>query len=156
MNEPSLTNRDVANRTRRGLGQKALDLYFRPKRVEKWKEGRLYELLGIKMVKKVCVYIGRKFGWEFYFIGDRSQEGLMAYEKRTRINEAKHSPLAVLLTYEIISVFVEGNYAGVLIVGPIWLLKALPAALQRYNRVKVNSVLHRMASRTDAVEVLDA
>jgi len=131
-----------------------MDLYFRPKRIEKWKNGRLYELLGIKIFKKVCVYIGHKFGWDSYFIGDRSQEGLKAYEKRTRISEAIHSPVTMLLTYQIISFLVEGSYVGAVIIGPFWFLNALPTALQRYNRVKIGSVLHRMASRKVAVEVI--
>ena len=154
MKEPSELERDVTNHASKGLGQRVTDLYFRPKRIERWKNGRLYELLGIKIVKKVCVYIGHKFKWESYFISDRSQEGLKAYEKRTRISEAIHSPVAMLLTYQIISFLVEGSYTGAVIIGPIWILNGLPAALQRYNRVKIGSVLHRMASRKDAVKVI--
>ena len=154
MQEPSELRREVTNHASRGLGQRAMDLYFRPKRIEKWKNGKLYELLGIKIFKKVCVYVAHKFGWDSYFIGDGSQEGLKAYEKRTRINEAIHSPVAVLLTYQMISYLVEGSYVGAVIVGPVWFLNALPTALQRYNRVKIGSVLHRMASRKVAVEVI--
>ncbi len=154
MKEPSESQREVTNRASRGLGQKAMDLYFRPKRIEKWKNGRLYELLGIKIFKKICVYIAHEFGWDSCFIGDASQEGLKAYEKRTRISEAIHSPVTMLLTYQIISFVVEGSYVGAVIIGPIWFLNALPTALQRYNRVRVGSVLHRMASRKVAVEVI--
>ncbi len=153
MNEPSELKRDVTNHASRGLGQKAMDLYFRPKRLEEWKTGRFYELLGIKIFKKVCVYIARTLGWDSYFIGDGSQEGLKAYEKRTRISEAIHSPVTMLLTYQIISFLVEGSYVGALIIGPFWVLNALLTALQRYNRVKIGSVLHRMASRKIGVEV---
>ena len=149
MKEPSESQRELTNRDSRGLGQKVMDLYFRPKRIEKWKNGRLYELLGIKIFKKVCVYIAHQFGWDSYFIGDGSQEGLKAYEKRTRISEAIHSPITILLTYQIISYLVEGRYVGAAIIGPFWFLSALPTALQRYNRVRVGSVLHRMASRID-------
>ncbi len=153
MKEPSELTRDVTNHAKSALGQ-VMDLYFRPKRIEKWKNGRLYELLGIKIFKKVCVYIASKFGWDSYFIGDGSQEGLKAYEKRTRISEAIHSPVAMLLTYQIISYVVEGSYVGAVIIGPFWFLNALPTALQRYNRVRVGSVLHRMASRKVAVEAI--
>jgi len=154
MKEPSESRRKVTNRASRGLGQKAMDLYFRPKRIERWQNGRLYELLGIKIFKKVCVYIAHQFGWDSYFIGDGSQEGLKAYEKRTRISEAIHSPVTMLLTYQIISFLVEGSYVGAVIIGPFWFLNALPTALQRYNRVRIGSVLHRMASRKVAVEVI--
>lgn len=147
MKEPSKSQREITNRASRGLGQKAMDLYFRPMRIEKWQNGKLYELLGIKIFKKVCVYIGHQFRWDSYFIGDGTLEGLKAYEKRTKINETIHSPLTLLLTYQIISFLVEGSYIGAVIIGPIWFLNALPTALQRYNRVKVGSVLNRMASR---------
>ncbi len=147
MKEPSELPTEVTSYANRGLGRKAMDLYFRPKRIEKWKNGRLYELLGIKIFKKVLVHIGRTFGWDSYFIGDGGHEGLKAYEKRTRISEAIHGPIAILLTYEIISLLVEGRYVGAVIIGPLWFLNALPAALQRYNRVRVESVLERKASR---------
>ena len=123
-----------------------MDVYFRPTRIEKWKNGRVYELLGIKIFKNIFVYIGHTFGWDNYFIGDASQEGLKAYEKRTRISEAIHAPVALLLTYQIISFVVEGSYEGAVIIGPVWFLNAVPTALQRYNRVRVGSVLQRMAS----------
>ena len=154
MKEPSELKRDVTNHASKGLGQGVTDLYFRPKRIEKWKNGRLYELLGIKIFKKICVYIAHKFGWDSYFIGDASQEGLKAYEKRTRISEAIHSPVTMLLTYQIVSFLFEGSYVGAGIIGPFWFLNALPTALQRYNRVKIGNVLHRMASRKVAVEVI--
>ena len=53
MKEPSELERDVTNHASKGLGQRVTDLYFRPKRIERWKNGKLYELLGIKIVKKV-------------------------------------------------------------------------------------------------------
>ena len=150
MKEPSELPREVTSYANRGLGQKAMNLYFRPSRIEKWKTGRLYELLGIKMFKKVPVHIGRTFGWDSYFIDDGSHKGLKAYEKRTRVSEAIHAPITVLLTYKIISLLVEGRYVGAVIIGPVWFLNALPTALQRYNRVKVESVLERKALRTVA------
>jgi len=127
-----------------------MDLYFRPKRIEKWQNGRLYELLGIKIFKKVPVHIGRTSGWDSYFIGDGGHAGLKAYEKRTRMSEAIHAPITILLTYRIISLLVEGRYVGAAIIGPLWFLNALPTALQRYNRAKIESVLERKALRTVA------
>ena len=54
MKVPFESQRKVTNSAGRGLGQKVMDLYFcpSPKRIEKWKNGRLYELLGIKIFKK--------------------------------------------------------------------------------------------------------
>jgi hypothetical protein len=145
--------REVSGGASRGLGQKLMDMYFLPKRIEKWKNGRLYELLGIRTFKKVCVQMANTFGWDNYFIADGSLEGLNAYEKRTRVNEAIHSPFTLVFTYQIISFLIEGSYLGAVIVGPIWLLNALPTALQRYNRVKIGSVLQRMASRKGTVKL---
>ncbi len=148
MKEPSESERGLTEHPSRRLGQKVMDFYFRPKRIERWKNGKLYEILGIKIVKKVCVYIGDAFGWDNYFIGgDRSAEGLRAYEKRTRINEAIHSPFTMLFVYQMISYLVEGRYVGAAILGVLAAPNGLPTALQRYNRVKIESVLHRMTSR---------
>ncbi len=147
MKEPSGSNRELTNHPSRGLGQKVMDFYFCPKRIERWKNGRLYEILGIKIVKKVCVYIGHEFGWDNCFIGDRSAEGLRAYERRTRIGEAIHSPITMLFAYQMISYLVEGRYAGVAILGILGAPSGLATALQRYNRVRIESVLNRMTSR---------
>ena len=106
-----------------------MDLYFRPNRIERWKNGKLYEILGIKNVKKVCVYIGNAFGWDNYFIGDRSAEGLRAYEKRTRISEAIHGPVTMLLVYRMIFYLVEGAYVGAAIVGVVAAANGLPTTL---------------------------
>ena len=73
MKEPSELEGELTKHSGRRLGQKVMDFYFRPKRIERWKNGKLYEILGIKIVKKVCVYIGDEFGSDSYFIGgDRS------------------------------------------------------------------------------------
>ena len=119
-----------------------MDLYFCPKRIEKWNDGRLYELLGIRLFKKVCVFIAKQLRWESYFINDGSREGLRAYERRTRINEAIHSPLAMFLTYKMLSLLFEGSYVGAFIVAPIWILNVLPTLLQRYNRLRILKLLH--------------
>ena len=71
--------REVSGGASRGLGQKLMDMYFLPKRIEKWKNGRLYELLGIRTFKKVCVQMANTFGLDNYFIADGSLEGLNAY-----------------------------------------------------------------------------
>ena len=147
MKEPSELERELPNHPSRGLGQKVMDFYFCPKRIERWKNGRLYEILGIKIVKKVCVYIGHQFGWDNCFIGDRSAEGLRAYERRTRIGEAIHSPITMSMAYQMISYLVEGRYAGVVILGILGAASGFATALQRYNRVRIENVLHRMTSR---------
>ena len=147
MMEPSELERELTKHPGRGLGRKVMDFYFRPKTIERWKNGRLYEFLGITIVKKVCVFVGHRFGWDNCFIRDGSAEGLRAYEKRTRIGEAIHSPVTMFFAYQMISYLVEGGYAGVALLGIFGAPSGLATALQRYNRVRMEDVLHRMTSR---------
>ena len=132
--------------------EKALDLYFRPTRLERWQNGRVYELLGIRVFKRLVVALGTSvFGLDGkssnrYFISDISAQGLRAYERKTRVNEAIHGPVALFLTLGVIRALVEHNYATAAVVAGVWLLNGLPAALQRYNRVRIESILLRMMS----------
>ena len=132
--------------------EKALDLYFRPTRLERWQNGRVYELLGIRIFKRLVLAIGTNvFGLDGtsenrYFISAISAQGLRAYERRTRISEAIHGPVALFLTFGVIDALVEHRYATAAVVAGIALLNGLPAALQRYNRVRIESTLLRMMS----------
>jgi len=132
--------------------EKTLDLYFRPTRLERWQNGRVYELLGIRVFKRLVVAIGRSvFGLDGtsgnrYFISDISAKGLRAYERRTRVSEAIHAPITLFLTFGVIYALIEHNYATAAFASGWWLLNALPAALQRYNRVRIESTLLMMMS----------
>ena len=139
-----------------GLGQKVLDLYFRPKSIERWKDGKMYEFLGIRMFRKVVVGLGHFFGLDntkenSYFISDTSTEGLRAFEKRTRRSEAIHFPITIYLTYGIIMALAEGKYAVAYVAAFCWVLNGYPSMLQRYNRIRIESVLNRMKSRRATV-----
>ncbi len=98
-------------------GPPRMDLYFRPKRFERWGEGRVYEWLGVRPFKKVVVLVGRRLlglGREVdnsYFISDRSAEGLRAFERRTRTSEALHAPTAALLAWGGITRLAQGDFA---------------------------------------------
>ncbi len=146
----------AADSKRIGLGQNVLDLYFRPKSIEKWKDGKIYEFLGVGMFRKAVVGFGHFFGLENnkgnnYFICDTSTEGLRVFEKKTRRNEAMHVPVAILLTYGIIVALVEGRYATVYVGAFVWFFNAYPAMLQRYNRVRIENIICRVKSRRTTV-----
>ena len=99
-----------------------MDFYFQPTRIERWKNGKLYEVLGVRIFKKAVVSLGHFFGLDSsaensYFINDRSANGLAAYEKRTRRSEAIHSPITIFLTYGVISALLEERYAVAIVAG---------------------------------------
>jgi len=136
----------------RSLGQKAKDLYFKPKGVEKWKNGRIYELLGVKKFKKLCEYIGHKVGKDNtyennYFIWDRSPEGLKSFEKKTRFNEAVHLIPTAFCTLTAIGMYATGETDSGIFQTALAVLNSYPVILQRYNRTRIENVLDRMESK---------
>ena len=144
----------AADSKRIGLGQKVLDFYFRPKSFEKWKGGKIYEFLGVGMFRKVVVGFGRFFGLgnikgNNYFICDTSTDGLRAFEKKTRRNEAMHFPVTILLTYWIFVALAEGRYATIYVGAFVWFFNAYPAMLQRYNRVRIENAICRVKARRE-------
>ncbi len=140
MNHPTDFDLEPAHPRRTRPFEKVLDLYFRPTRLERWQNGRVYELLGIRVVKRLVVAIGTSvFGLDGtsenrYFIRDISAQGLSAYERRRRISEAIHAPITLFLTFAVIHALLEHKYAIAAVAAGWWLLNGLPAALQRYNR----------------------
>ena len=136
----------------RSLGEKVKDWYFKPKGVERWKNGRIYEWLGVKKFKKLVVYSGHKVGKDNtyennYFIWDRSPEGLKAYEKKTRFNEAVHLIPTAFCTLAAISMYAIGETDLGIFPTALAVLNSYPIILQRYNRVRIENVLDRMESR---------
>ena len=136
----------------RSLGQKAKDLYFKPKGVEKWKNGRIYEWLGVKKFKKLCEYVGHKV-WKDntsennYFIWDRSPEGLKAFEKKTRFNEAVHLVTTVVPAMCFTPGWIDGDPFSVYVGGVLTAINAYSLLLQRYNRTRIENILDKMESR---------
>ena len=122
MIEPEEIERLPVNHPRRRIRQKVMDFYFKPKRIERWKNGKLYEALGVRIFKKAVVSLGHFFGLDSsvensYFINDRSANGLAAYEKRTRRSEAIHSPITIYSAYVVISALREERYAVAIVAG---------------------------------------
>lgn len=79
------------------------DLYFEPKGFERWGNGKIYELLQVRYMKKICDWIGDHTHGSNpdypnnYKLWDRTPDGLRRYESYTRFNETVHSPLSSML-----------------------------------------------------------
>lgn len=132
----------------------ALEWYFRPKEIEKWQNGRIYEVMGIKHVQKaVLAFVGfvgiHPDGPQTnYFIGPkRTAEGLVKFEKSTRFNESVHAS-AVPMGVACIALLtaLAKDYASPMIVPATLCVagtfaNAALAMLQRYNRTRIYTVL---------------
>jgi len=130
------------------IWQKVKDCYFEPKRPERWKNGRIYEWIGMKKFEKVCRYIGEKkekdSGEENnYFIWYKSEDGLKEFEKKTRYNEAFHL-VGIVPTICLIPSWIDGNPFGIYIGGVLVAMNASSLLLQRYNRSRIYNLLDRM------------
>jgi hypothetical protein len=134
-----------------GFLREISNLYFAPKSIEKWKDGRVYEVLGVKYVKKVFrkIFVPAKeqerdqFASN-YFIGKRpSLKALKEFESGTRFNELVHTPLIVLAGYETVKLLGESKYVEAIIMGALLLMNASCTMLQRYNRTKIYNVMDR-------------
>jgi len=102
----------------KGIIAKIAEVYFRPKSFER--SGRLYEMLGVKLFRKVLMGTfgnllkGRRAGAHYnsnYFIGsDRSIYSLKRFEDWTRFNETVHQPFNLLSFYLISEEVANGKY----------------------------------------------
>ena len=95
-----------------------LDLCFRPKHFEQWRDGRIYEWLGVRTAKKVARVVGRRLFRlgpkvdNTYFISDPSTDGLRAFERRTQWNEVMHGPAAALFGWSGTGLLGRGDLIG--------------------------------------------
>ena len=127
-----------------GLMQKAIDWYLEPKSIEKWRNGKVYELLGIKKFKKLLTNLA------FYKRVVRTHDNLDSLDSLLNFSELVHSPPAVFFWgMTIASSLSNENYAGAFaILGGIgFLTNAYCTMLQRYNRIKTNRIRRRMEER---------
>lgn len=131
--------------------------YFLPREFERWREGRAYELIGIRTFKHYLPTTGdlvskwwgtRWVSWR----GSRTSQGLSAHEHRTRNWEARHifgflSMLA--LTWLSIEIYGKGSWVALLVAN--LLINGYPIMLQRYNRVRIQAVLLGLSKRSGRV-----
>ena len=140
-------------REERNSIEKYTDWYFRPKAFERWNNGRIYEYLGIKHVKKALMgTLGKRFrkmGMDkdkpnTYFIGrKRDKTSIKKYELKARINEAVHTVFGLHCSYYFISDLIERDYSNSTFEATFFVLNASLLMLQRYNRAIVYNVLER-------------
>jgi len=157
--ERELYQDEVSDSDNRRFLDRMTDWYFRPKSFEKWENGKVYETLGIKHLKKLCAETYRKLVKRStgsdrasfknnYLIWNFSKEGLKKFDYQTRMNEAIHIlPTAIFsgLTANYLS---EGKYGmAALETGLNLALGIGPLLLQRYNRARLHNVIDRMEAK---------
>lgn len=135
--------------------QKISDSYFEPKFFEK--QGKLYELIGIKIFKRGLLGLISKLGLRRrenetkgsnYYVGSNlSVDSLKRFEARTRLNEAAHVFYSSLGVYYAIDEFTNGNYVSGIIITAINLPQLYMIGLQRYNRARVYDLVDRIENR---------
>ena len=136
----------------RSLFRRITDVYFAPKGFEK--NGTLYKALGVKQWQKIVMgTVGKTIRVNDgkpsnYYIGkDTNLEALSTFEKYTRINEAVHSPITLILGYCTIENVAQGNVGGAALNGTLFLVNLYCTLLQRYNRERVCRVKERLENR---------
>ena len=140
----------------RSFWRKVTDPYFTPKSIERWRNGKIYEALGVKYVQKLVMgTVGkllRKLGADEdagnYFIGKiPNLEALRTFEAGTRLNELIHAPQIAWNSYELAKDLGDGNHGGAIFRGAFLLLNTSLTMLQRYNRARTYNVIKRLEER---------
>ncbi|KAB2328092.1 hypothetical protein F7731_26130 [Cytobacillus depressus] len=129
------------------------DKYYSIKHFER--EGKIYEILGIKWFKRLLLRIARsrknEVPFNGYFLKELSIEGIIEFENKSKKSERSHVIIAIIiLFYQFrIIIFLEG-ILDVLFLLFFTLLNVIsniyPIFLQRYNRIRIKRVLQKMKS----------
>ena len=129
------------------LIERLADLYFRPKAFEG--RGKIYVYLGVLVFKRALLKLARPApgaARPSYWLTAHDADGLRAFERRTRRNEAIH---LLALVPPVLGLALSNN-AGPLLVSVFVAVIALnfhPILLQRYNRIRIYRVLARAEVR---------
>jgi len=150
--ETILESKDTPTVSEKSLGKRIADAYFEPKSFEKWKNGKFYELLGVKYVQKLVMgTIGRKkreAGRDYYtsnyFIGKSlNDNAFRKFELETRFNEKVHAVAAnVFALFSMVYLEIGDHYTAAFSAGATMFNSSL-CMLQRYNRARVCNVLEK-------------
>ena len=127
------------------------DWYFRPKAIEE--DLRVYERIGIKEFRKIVLSLGKRVSKIFglkneYLLSDLSKDAMIKYERQTRINEAQHLLMGVIIPSLLFfpPVFIEPNSNNtilILIFAVLLLSNIYPIFLQRYIRARIYKILKK-------------
>jgi len=130
--------------------------YFEPRRFEQAANGRRYVRLGIRLFKRYLPtsgdIISRARGRRRIApIGPGLVSSLLQHEKQTRSWEARHIFGALsMLAITWWSIAVHGKGSWPVLLGANLLINGYPIMLQRYNRIRVRSLLARLRDRHSA------
>lgn len=168
--EPALANGKTS--LVRRCARRAADFYFKP---HFWESERLYEAVGVRVVKKlVLAYAARRGDTkeevirrdklreerglerreESYFIGERTKENLLRFERGTKLNETVHALATLVGICGTAYASLNENLGTWPIIRTIAVIafaigtaaQLLLTALQRYNRIRV----HKWIGELDA------
>ncbi len=135
------------------FGERLLELWFAPKDFE---SPELYERLGVRLIKRYAPTGGdffiQKYGLRIVDI-QGNQDSLIHFEHLTRIHEAIH--ILAFLGFMIFSfrrwIARKTTFLDFLFAVLVYIVLILsPAALQRYNRIRVYRAIRHIASREAA------
>jgi hypothetical protein len=124
------------------------DSYFSPK---KWEgDGSFYKWIGVVWYKQFITWLGRKVGRNSekennYFLWDKSEAGIRAFEVQTRSSELMHLAGMLLPVFGLLSAQLDTTTEIIL-----WLVLVVnihPFLLQRYNRIRLVGYLKKMEMR---------
>lgn len=127
----------------KGLLQKVKGWYFEPKAVEKWRNGKVYEVLGVKKFKKLLTHLNA------YNLTIKTPSDLDNLDRVLNDCELFHFPQAVVWGGVTAYYLSNESYISTMIFGVLSLTNAYCAMLQRYNRIKTNRIRQRMQERLE-------
>jgi len=132
------------------IWRKIAEYYFEPKKFERWRDGRIYELIGVKhfknfVTKSMEKYSGNKFQ-DNYFIQNYSTKGLHDFLNQTVNNELYHL-IAIIPTLMFIPGWIEREPLSLWLGIPVSLLNFYTILIQRYNRSRIYNALDRIDSK---------
>ena len=127
--------------------------YFEPKRIEQADNGRIYVLLGARLFKRYLTtsgdLISRVRGRRRIApIGPDLVTSILQFDKQTKSWEARHifgGFLMLALTWWSIAVHGKGSW--LVLLGANLLINGYPIMVQRYNRVRLRSLLAQLRRR---------
>jgi glycosyl-4,4'-diaponeurosporenoate acyltransferase len=134
--------------------KKITEIYFRPKSFECWKDGKLYECLGVKTFKKYLPTLGdivsKKIGYRPIASANSKEEGLIRYEKQTKLFESIHIAGFCTMIPILPNIFLNGDYKGGLLLSlGDFAINVYPIMVQRYNRARIYNFLENPTSTND-------
>jgi hypothetical protein len=128
--------------------------YFRPRKIERYRGGILYRMLGIRLVAYLIPTGGllwrRLFGWKgwsFALVGP-SVRAASEYRYSTCVFELLHLTALLLMLPDGIRAIQVGYGDGILkfvLAGLV--MNGYPLLLQRYNRVRIQTLLDKVTAR---------